>query len=100
MQGGIVFLRKIMRGGANRSFGIEVAELAGVSKNVTESAKKILKRLEKSDISKKKVEQTAEVEEVKLSEIERIISDLDMNNLSPMQAFNVLNDLVEKVNEK
>ena len=100
MQGGIVFLRKIMRGGANRSFGIEVAELAGVSKIVTESAKKILKRLEKSDISKKNIDKTCEIEEVKLSEIERIICDLDMNNLSPMQAFNVLNDLVEKVNEK
>ncbi len=41
LQGGIVFLRKIMRGGANRSFGIEVAELAGVNKEVTERAKKI-----------------------------------------------------------
>ena len=45
--GGVVFLRKIQRGGANRSFGIEVASLAGVPKEVTARAKGILKVLEK-----------------------------------------------------
>ena len=49
-QGSIMFLRKVMRGGANKSFGIEVAELAGVSKDVTDRAKIILKKLENSDI--------------------------------------------------
>ena len=99
MQGGIVFLRKIMRGGANRSFGIEVAELAGVSKQVTENAKKILKKLEKADLTKKSNYENEENIKPKQSEIERIISDLDINNLSPMQAFNVLCDLQEKIKE-
>lgn len=101
VQGGIVFMRKIMRGGTNRSFGIEVAELAGVDKIVTEKAKKILKRLEKSDLLNKKVDNDdiCVNNPSQLSEIERIIKDIDINNLSPMQAFNILLDLQEKVDK-
>ena len=102
MQGGIVFLRKIMRGGTNRSFGIEVAELAGVLKAVTERAKVVLKQLEKSDITKKGIANESNVESnvQKLSEVERIVKDIDLNNLSPIQAFNIIADLQEKVREK
>ena len=101
MQGGIVFLRKIMRGGANRSFGIEVAELAGVGKNITDRAKIILKKLEKSSLNKNSSVRANEQEAVtcKLTATERIIKDIDINNLSPMQAFNVLLDLHEKVKD-
>ncbi len=49
MNGGIVFLRKIMRGGVNRSFGIEVASLAGVPSVVTDRAKQILKQIESGE---------------------------------------------------
>ena len=89
-----------MRGGANKSFGIEVAQLAGVDGAVTERAKKILKTLEKKDVAKAR--EFADNEDGgkstrTLSEAERIIRDLDINNLSPMQAFNVLADLSEKV---
>jgi len=102
LQGGIVFMRKIMRGSANKSFGIEVAELAGINDIVTKRARQILKKLEKSDLAKKKIDSSAdiELEEVasnNLSQVERIIKDLDVNNLSPMQAFNILLDLQEKV---
>ena len=100
LQGSIVFLRKIMRGGTNRSFGIEVAELAGVEKSVTEKAKKILKRLEKTGISKNSknyIDDSYIDERGNISECERIIKDLDLNNLSPMQAFNILMDLNEKI---
>ncbi len=100
LQDTIVFLRKVMRGGANRSFGIEVAELAGVGLNITERAKKILKQLEKRGESKIDSNNSSTEETVNLSEVERIILDLDLNNLSPMQAFNVLNDLNEKVRDK
>ncbi len=98
LQGSIVFMRKIMRGGANKSFGIEVAELAGVSTDITERAKVILKNLEKSDykISRENYSDA----NTGLSETERIISDIDINNLSPMQAFNVIADLQEKVKGK
>jgi DNA mismatch repair protein MutS len=96
---GIVFLRKIMRGGANRSFGIEVAEIAGVEKCVTERAKLILKNLEKNDLAKKGKTQIEDFKpkQCELTEVERIIKDLDVNNLSPMSAFNVLVDLNEKL---
>ncbi|MBE7061489.1 MAG: DNA mismatch repair protein MutS [Clostridiales bacterium] len=101
MQNAIIFLRKITRGGTNKSFGIEVAELAGVSKTVTDRAREILKKLEKSDIAKGKIKvNNTDSLQPYFSEVERIIKDVDINNLSPMQAFNVLADLHEKVAEK
>ena len=97
LNGTVVFLRKIMRGGANRSFGIEVASLAGIPTVVTDRAKNILKLIESGD---KKFENKAnsdnETEESK-SEVEKILSEVDLNNLSPMQAFLLVSDLVEKV---
>ena len=99
--GAIVFLRKIARGGANRSFGIEVASLAGVPKEVTTRAKSILKALEKNDIAKGKVQmdfvEEEVVEEKTLTEVERIISEIDLNTMSPMQAFMLLGDLKDKI---
>lgn len=91
---GIVFLRKIVRGGANRSFGIEVARLAGIPSAVTDRARQILKKLEKNDIARGATEE-APAENVQ-SEAERILSEIDMNNVTPIQAFNLLSDLVEK----
>ena len=102
LQNTIVFIRKIMRGGTNKSFGIEVAELAGVSKDITARAKQILKSLEKNKpegISTISSSEEQVVEEKNFSEIEKIIYELDLNNISPMQAFNVLADLHEKVKE-
>ena len=92
----VVFLRKIMRGGANRSFGIEVAALAGVPREVTDRAKQILKAVERKEGATVKYAES-EPEEKQPSEIEKILRETDMNNLSPMQAFMILSDLVEKV---
>ncbi len=86
-----------MRGGANRSFGIEVASLAGVPAVVTDRAKVILKSIESGSKPSAKVESVEECEPERDSEIERILKEVDMNNLSPMQAFMILGDLVEKV---
>lgn len=98
--GGIVFLRKIVRGGANKSFGIEVARLAGIPAEVTERAKKILKKLEKNDIARGAAEESVAAErQPAQSETERILSEINMDNVTPMQAFNLLSDLVEKVKE-
>ena len=91
---GIVFLRKIVRGGANKSFGIEVARLAGIPSAVTDRARQILKKLEKNDIARGATEE-APAESVR-SEAERILSEIDMNNVTPIQAFNLLSDLAEK----
>ena len=94
---GILFLRKIVRGGANKSFGIEVARLAGVPTEITDRAKQILKKLEKNDIARGAADELPAPEEKSLSEAERILSQTDMNNMTPLQAFNLLSDLVEKV---
>ena len=103
LNGVVVFLRKIARGGANRSFGIEVAALAGVPKEVTARAKGILKALEKNDIARGKI-QLDQIEEEKeervLTEVEKLIAELDLNTLSPIQAFMLLSDLKEKLDEE
>ncbi|MDE6355994.1 MAG: DNA mismatch repair protein MutS [Clostridia bacterium] len=96
INGGVVFLRKIMRGGANRSFGIEVAALAGIPSVVTDRAKKILKLIEKGDI-KHSLPDDSDEPEAQQSEVEKILGEVDLDNLSPMQAFLLVSDLVEKV---
>lgn len=95
--GSVIFLRKIMRGGANKSFGIEVAKLAGIPAEVTARAKEILRRLEKNDIARTAAAQTEEEAPVRESEAERILREIDIDNLTPMQAFHILSDLAEKV---
>ena len=103
LNGVVVFLRKIARGGANRSFGIEVAALAGVPKEVTARAKGILKALEKNDIARGKIQIDQieeEQEERVLTEVEKLIAEIDINTLSPMQAFMLLSDLKEKLDKE
>ncbi len=96
--GEIIFLRKIMRGGANRSFGIEVASLAGVPASVTKRAKSILAAIESGDMAfEAGLDEKTEEVKSQPSEVERILKDINIDNLSPMQALMVLGDLVEKV---
>ncbi len=101
LNGSILFLRKIIRGSANRSFGIEVASLAGVPTQATARAKSILKALEQQDLlsGKKKITDLEFMEEAKkqLTEVERILAQTDINTLSPMQALMLISDLKEKV---
>ncbi len=99
--GHIAFLRKIMKGSANRSFGIEVASLAGVPSNITQRAKQILKKLEKNDVTKTMIDQEsfAFEQDENLSEVEEILLDTDINSITPMQALTLLADLKNKVNK-
>ncbi|MBQ0099027.1 MAG: DNA mismatch repair protein MutS, partial [Firmicutes bacterium] len=98
VNGGIVFLRKIMRGGANRSFGIEVASLSGISKDITNRAKEILKSLENNDIT---FNIDSEVtEEKKPSRVEKTLKEIDINKMTPIDAFNTLTELIDMVGEK
>lgn len=99
----VVFLRKIVRGGANKSFGIEVARLAGVPKEVLDRAKEISRNLEavntELDLNifkedKPKAENNSKV----ALEILQVLRDLDINRLSPMHAHDILNDLIKKSN--
>lgn len=107
LNGKIVFLRKIMRGSANKSFGIEVAALAGVPKVVTDRAKVILKRLEKNDLTRtmlpqntKNTETVEEKTEKPLSDAEEILLSTDINSLTPIAAFKLVMELKDKVKEE
>ncbi|MBO5926936.1 MAG: DNA mismatch repair protein MutS [Clostridia bacterium] len=92
INGNIIFLRKIQEGSANRSFGIEVASLAGVPKIVTDRAKKILKKLENSEITVKNAEEIPTSIEYD-NEVLTSIKNLDLDGLSPKDALDILYQL-------
>ena len=93
----IVFLRKIARGGANKSFGIEVAALAGVNTEVVENARAILQKLENADITFNinKTEEIRPEADVKSRKIKKMLNEIDINKCTPLEAFSLLSDLVE-----
>lgn len=104
--GNIIFLRKITVGSANKSFGIEVASLAGVPKAVTQNAKKILKRLEAKDVAALDTsnitdfaEITEQDEEVSLvnNEIIDAIECADVDSMTPRQALDFVYELKNKL---
>ena len=95
VNGNIVFLRKIVRGGASRSFGVEVASLAGVPEEVTSRAKKILKKLEKHDVTKVQEEEEEFVSEEPAFAAE--LKELNLDLLTPMQALAILAEWKEKL---
>ena len=96
LNGSIIFLRKIAEGSANKSFGIEVASLAGVPKHVTERAKKILKSLESSDINFNNNVNSSESSKDYSSVISKI-KEIDVNFISPLEALNVLSELKKEI---
>ena len=99
VNGTIVFLRKIVRGGASRSFGVEVASLAGVPEEVTSRAKKILKNLEKNDLSRRPaadMPDEPEAESIGGALIEDL-KGLNLDMLTPMQALSILSEWKEKI---
>lgn len=96
INGKVIFLRRITQGSANKSFGVEVAALAGVPTAVTNRAKKILKLLEKNDLTRNFNDSSA-VETVKEeSYVEKYLRELDLNNVTPLKAFEILQFLKEK----
>lgn len=100
----VVFLRKIVRGGANKSFGIEVARLAGVAKPILDRAKEISVNLEavnqKLDLNLFKDKKVQAEENTKLAlSILNALKDIDINRVSPMSAFEMLNDFVKTAKE-
>ena len=101
----VIFLRKILRGGTDESYGIHVAKLAGVPKVVTNKANEILKSLERKDLilNKKKEENKKVVEgqfdmfNYKLAEIAHEIDKINLNELTPIDALNTLVKIKEKM---
>lgn len=106
----ITFLRRIVRGGADQSFGIEVAKLAGVPDSVVKRAKVILKELESNavKIEFKADDSVIEEEETDIQynftansrqEILEILKATDVNTLTPIEAMQTLYDLKKKAEE-
>ncbi len=98
----IIFLRKITRGGANKSFGIEVAKLAGVNQAVISRAKELVNLLEKADINLSALTQSSEYNANEtttktMSNVISIIKDVNLNECTPLKAFDILNELVSMV---
>lgn len=103
----VIFLRKLVRGGSNHSFGIHVATMAGMPKSVTNRAEQILKKLEgdkeKEQLSKPLGEIGSHREGMQLSffqlddpvlkQIRDEIAHLNINNLTPIEALNKLNEI-------
>ncbi|HOF95274.1 MAG TPA: DNA mismatch repair protein MutS, partial [Clostridia bacterium] len=100
----IIFLRKIMRGEADKSFGIQVARLAGLPEGVISRAKEILKALEASDINRlhPKFEAEPSLQQLSLlcyqdkDELLQELSMIEIDKLSPLEALNLINDLHHK----
>ena len=102
----IIFLRKIVRGGTDESYGIHVAKLAGVPKVVTTKANEILRSLERKNMltgkkqekqSKKQVEGQFDLYNYKLAEIAHEIDKINLNELAPIDALNTLVKIKEKM---
>ena len=108
----VIFLRKLERGGTEHSFGIHVAEMAGMPKSVVKRAKNILKDLEKTGKNnsiEKSVDEIAgnregyqlsffQLDDPVLSQIKDEIINLEIDNLTPMEALNKLNDIKKLIN--
>lgn len=102
----IIFLRKIKRGGANNSYGIQVAKLAGLPKHVIERSKEILSQLGEADITKnveKTLTKTTKIETKQLdlfslnNDIIEQLKLIDVMSITPIQALQILNDLKQKI---
>ena len=115
VEGKVIFLRKLERGGSEHSFGIHVAEISGMPKSIVKRANVILKQLEADNASvgtvgKPTAEIAASREGMQLSffqlddpvlcQVRDEILGLDVNNLTPLEALNKLNDIKKIVSGK
>ena len=116
VDGKVIFLRKLERGGSEHSFGIHVADIAGMPKSIVKRANVILKQLEENNsggsaVTKPSVEtinQSREgmqlsffqLDDPVLTQIRDEILGLDINNLTPVEALNKLNDIKKIVGGK
>ena len=111
----VIFLRKLERGGSEHSFGIHVAKMAGMPKSIVKRANDILKQLETDNrqqgISSKPMVEVGEtrggmqlsffqLDDPVLCQIRDEILNLDVNNLTPIEALNKLNDIKKIVRGK
>lgn len=110
----VIFLRKLVRGGSEHSFGIHVAKLAGMPQSIVKRADQILKQMEKENRQNGIAKSTAEIassrggvqlsffqlDDPVLSQVRDEILRVDINNLTPMEALNKLNDIKKIITGK
>lgn len=108
----VIFLHKVNPGSADHSYGIQVAQMAGLPVYVTNRAKEVLQNLESKELTPyevkkerlKKMQQKDDLQislfEMKDDKIRNEIEDIEINNLTPLEALNKLNELKKKVKEK
>lgn len=110
----VIFLRKLKRGGSEHSFGIHVAQMAGMPKSVVSRANEILKDLEKSEQKDSLAKPVGEIAQHReglqttifqlddpvLKQIRDEINNLDINNLTPVEALNKLNEIKKHIGLK
>lgn len=110
-KGEIIFLRRIVKGPANGSYGIDVAALAGVPKSVVDNAREILSRIEAGECervyTKTSTSYDIELSDDQISfgsntaeEIIKELKSIDINSITPIEALAKLNSLVGKAKEK
>lgn len=100
----IIFLRKLVEGGTNRSYGIQVARLAGIPGSVIDRAKAILTGIEDGEQPLTRTQKSGSTDrQIQLSlfghreqEIVEALRQMDVNRMTPMDALNYLSDLVDK----
>jgi DNA mismatch repair protein MutS len=116
VDGKVIFLRRLERGGSEHSFGIHVAEIAGMPRSIVKRANVILQQLENDNAqvgsvgkpTAEKLEQSREgmqlsffqLDDPVLSQIRDEILNLDVNNLTPVEALNKLNDIKKIIKGK
>jgi len=114
VDGKVIFLRKLERGGSEHSFGIHVAKLAGMPKSIVKRANSILGQLESDNRQQGVSKPTKEIASTRdgmqlsffqlddpvLCQIRDEILNLDVNNLTPLEALNKLNDIKKIVRGK
>lgn len=102
----VIFLRKIVSGGTDESYGVHVAKLAGVPKIVTQRANEILKSIERKNIltnnknekeNKKQVSGQLDMYNFKLAEIAHQLDKVNINELTPIDALNTLVKIKEEM---
>ena len=103
----IIFLRKITRGSTDKSYGIEVAELAGMPKTLIKRAKSILKEIDKEDTKidlpiadfavQDEMEDDKNIHELK--DFKDEIKNININEITPIQSLQLLNELVIKASK-
>ena len=102
----ILFLRKLVAGSSEHSFGIHVAKMAGIPKNVLDKANDMLKQLELSRSSKELVINKISpqldffnISDPKFDELKKDLDEINLDELTPIEALLKLNELKRKINK-